>query len=116
MAWPKSPVAWLGLAVLSFLCLGPVFFVGIFAAGKDIDETCAAAGQTYDRVYRHLNWREPGQLYPLHNKCNAEYDTVPFWVNPVLAILAILTVVFLGLSIRAAMRRRSSHMPSVPRS
>ena len=108
MAFSKGPAAWLSLSVLSFFSLGSVFFVGVFASGKDLDETCAAAGQELDADYRHLNRAERLQFFPLHNKCNADYDTVPFWVNPSLAILAILVLLFLALSIAAAIARWTS--------
>ena len=62
---------------------------------EDLDDTCLAAGQELDINYRLQNLHEPAQFFPLHNKCNALYDTVPDWVNPVLAFLAFLTVVFL---------------------
>jgi glucan phosphoethanolaminetransferase (alkaline phosphatase superfamily) len=35
----------------------------------------------------------------LTTKCNAEYDLVPPWTNPALAILAILTASFLAMAL-----------------
>lgn len=87
---------WLKLTLLSTFLLFLVFCQGIFASGKDIDETCAAAGEELDQEYRLQNAHEPLQLFPLHDKCNALYDTVPAWTNPALVVLAILTVSFFG--------------------
>jgi hypothetical protein len=50
-------------------------------------EPGAIAKNDYRVRYPH----EPLQLFPLTNKCNALYDTVPGWTNPALAVLAVLT-------------------------
>jgi hypothetical protein len=86
---------WLGLSFLSFLAIGVTYFIGIFAPGKDIDETCASAGQVLDENYRAQNWQEPSRFFPLHDKCNAGYDMIPAWVNPALVIFSVLTVAFI---------------------
>lgn len=85
---------WLGLSFLSFLATCTTYFIGISSSGKDIDETCAKAGQILDDSYRSQNWKEPSQFFPLHNKCNADYDLVPYWVNPALVIFIVLTLAF----------------------
>jgi hypothetical protein len=86
------PLAWFGLALLALLAFGFTAFVGAWAGGKDIDETCAAAGQALDQSYRAQHWQEPGQFFPMHNRCNADYDLVPGWVNPALVIFAVVAV------------------------
>lgn len=86
---------WLALSFLSFIAIGVTYFIGLSASGKDIDETCAKAGQLLDRNYRAQNWLEPGRFFPSHNKCNASYDMVPVWVNPALVIFAVLTATFI---------------------
>lgn len=97
-AWSvrRTPVFWLTLSVLS--CVGGflTWFWGAWSGGLDVAETCALLkGQKYDDAYRAEHWREPSQLFPLHNKCNASYDLVPAWVNPMLVLLAFLAVVSL---------------------
>jgi len=107
---PWAWLIWLGLICMSVLGLGVTYFVGIFAPGKDINETCAKAGQILDDGYRSQNWKEPGQLFPLHNKCNAYYDIIPAWVNPTLVTFALLTLVLLGafiVSIITSWKRRA---------
>lgn len=99
------PLGWLFLSLLSSLALGVTFFVGIFASGKDTDETCAKAGQILDQSYRQQNWQEPSQIFPLHNKCNANYDMVPIWVNPALIIFAALALTFLIAAAAPALAR-----------
>ena len=88
------PLTWLRLAFGSIVAVGLTFYVGRWSAGLDIGEACAAKGQIYDHVYRSDHWREPSQVFPMHNKCNADFDVVPFWVNPALVIFAALTVAF----------------------
>ena len=99
----------LGLSFLSFIAIGVTYFIGIFASGKDIDETCAKAGQLLDNTYRAQNWQEPGRLFPLHNKCNAGYDMIPIWINPALVIFSVLTATFICAFIVAATKRLKAH-------
>jgi hypothetical protein len=89
------PLAWFIYGLLSLIALGITFFVGAFASGKDINETCAKARQPLDDVYRDAHWLEPGQIFPMHDKCNANYDMVPFWVNPALVVFVVAVAVCL---------------------
>ena len=100
---------WLGLSFLSFIAIGVTYFIGIFASGKDTDETCAKAGQLLDNTYRAQNWQEPGRLFPLHNKCNAGYDMIPIWINQALVIFSVLTATFICAFIVAATKRLKAH-------
>lgn len=100
-----GPLAWLALAVASTFLLGITFFIGMFSGGHEIDETCASLGQPLDEQYRAEHWREPGQWFPMHNKCNADYDLVPVWVNPAIVVLTLLIVVFLGAGVWSAVSR-----------
>ncbi|MFB8773461.1 hypothetical protein [Streptomyces broussonetiae] len=68
------------------------WFVGAFAGGLDVGEECARRGVRYDDDYRAEHWREPSQWFPLHNRCNADYDLVPAFVNPTLVVVAVLLV------------------------
>lgn len=98
----KPAEFWLKLTVLSAFLLFVVFFQGVAPGGLDVAEACElGAGQTYDHQYRSQNAHEQHQLFPLTTKCNAEYDLVPPWTNPALAILAILTASFFGAMLAA---------------
>jgi hypothetical protein len=101
--------SWLGLALVSVLALGVTYFVGVASGGLEIDEACAAAGQPVDDNYRAQHWQEPGRFFPLHNKCNADYDLVPGWTNPALVILAVLAALLLlafCVSLTTTVKRR----------
>jgi hypothetical protein len=87
-----------------------VFFQSVFAAGKDLDESCAFAGRDLDQNYRLSHPHEPLQLFPLANKCNALYDTVPAWTNPMLAVLAILTMSFFAVALATVFIRVKSRI------
>ncbi|WP_314225554.1 hypothetical protein [Streptomyces zaehneri] len=87
----RTPVYWLTLSALSCVGLFLTWFWGAWSGGLDVAETCALLkGQKYDDAYRAEHWREPSQFFPLHNKCNASYDLVPVWVNPMLVLLALV--------------------------
>ena len=100
-----GPLAWMALAVASSFLLGVTFLVGMFSGGHEIDETCAALGRPMDEQYRAEHWREPGQWFPMHNKCNADYDLVPMWVNPAIVVLTLLIVVCVGAGLWSAVSR-----------
>ncbi|MEU9432273.1 hypothetical protein [Streptomyces sp. NPDC048252] len=102
----RTPVFWLTLSVLSCVGLFLTWFWGAWSGGLDVAETCALReGQNYDDAYRKEHWREPSQLFPLHNKCNASYDLVPAWVNPMLVLLALLAVAGLIAAVWATVVR-----------
>lgn len=102
----KPAEFWLKLSALSAFLTFLVFFQGAFASGLDVAEACElGAGQSYDREYRSQNAHEQLQLFPLTSKCNAEYGLVPPWTNPALAILAILTVFFIGAMLTSLFNR-----------
>ncbi|MFD9392488.1 hypothetical protein ACFWBB_17770 [Streptomyces sp. NPDC060000] len=89
----RTPVHWLTLSALSCVGLFLTWFWGAWSGGLDVAETCTLLeGQKFDDDYRAEHWREPSQVFPLHNKCNASYDLVPAWVNPTLVLLALLAV------------------------
>lgn len=100
---------WLKLTALTAFLLVTVFFQGAAAGGLDVAEACELrAGQTYDYEYRSHHTHEQHQLFPLTTKCNADYDLVPAWTNPALAVLAILTVAFFGAMLAALFIRVKS--------
>jgi hypothetical protein len=83
------------------------WFIGAFSGSSlDPEESCHAAGATYDEAYRVAHWREPSRLFPLHNKCNADYDLVPVWVNPALLLLVLLVITCLGVAVWLAVANR----------
>ncbi len=96
------PILWTALSIPFVLALGLSFLIGAFAAGGDASETCAKAGQIYDEKYRSENWREPSQIFPLHNRCNADYDLVPFWINPTITLLGVVIALLLATSLISA--------------
>ncbi|MFE7748384.1 hypothetical protein [Streptomyces sp. NPDC057428] len=88
----ERPVWWAFPAVVLTGLGCVVRFVGVFSSGLDVREACASRGAPYDEAYRSESWREPSQWFPLHNRCNAEFDLVPAWVNPSLVAIALLLV------------------------
>ena len=106
-----KPAGWLALSVLSAFLLFVVFFIGVSVGGLDVGEACElGAGQTYDHEYRSQNAHEQLQLFPLTIKCNAEYDLVPPWTNPALAVLALLTLSFFAMALAALFVRVRSRL------
>ncbi|MFJ2234888.1 hypothetical protein [Streptomyces sp. NPDC087859] len=86
----KRP-AWWAFPAVVLVGIGCVtWFVGALSGGLDVGEACAARGVPYDKEYRAEHWREPSRWFPLHNKCNAQHDLVPTFVNPTLVAVAVL--------------------------
>ncbi|WP_461164092.1 hypothetical protein [Arthrobacter sp. R4-81] len=110
MLQTKPAGFWLKLTILSAFLLFLVFFQGVSAGGLDVGEACELRGHTYDHEYRSQNGHEQLQLFPLTTKCNAEYDMVPLWTNPALAVLALLTASFFGMALAALFIRVKSRL------
>ncbi|MFY1573555.1 hypothetical protein ACN26Z_01515 [Verrucosispora sp. WMMD703] len=96
----KTPGWFLATAALCAVATVVTWFIGAFPGSSlDAEESCRAAGATYDDAYRSTHWQEPSRWFPLRNKCNATYDLVPAWVNPTLVLLLLLTTTCLGATV-----------------
>ena len=71
-----------------------VYFFGLFSGGLEVDETCNIRhGERFDLEYRLAHPEHAGHaLFPLSDRCNADYDMIPFWMNPLLVGLVVLAV------------------------
>ena len=88
----ERPGWWVFPAVVLVGAGCAVWFAGVFSGGLDAREACAERGAPYDEGYRSEHWSEPSRLFPLHNRCNTDYDLVPAFVNPTLVVVAVLLV------------------------
>jgi hypothetical protein len=105
----KRPAWWVFPAV-TLVGIGCVtWFVGAFSGGLDVGEACAARGVHYDYEYRAEHWREPSRWFPLHNKCNAQDDLVPTFVNPTLVAVAVLLLCCVAGAVAASVVGRNKH-------
>lgn len=87
----RQPGWFIATAAFCVVAGAATWLIGSLAgASLDPEESCHAAGTTYDYAYRSAHWREPSRWFPLHNKCNADYDLVPVWINPGLVLLLVL--------------------------
>ena len=96
----RTPGWFIGTAGCVVVTAAVTWVIGATAgASLDPEESCHAAGVTYDNAYRSVHWREPSRWFPLHNKCNATYDLVPAWVKPALVLLLLLATICLGVAV-----------------
>ncbi|MBB5642313.1 hypothetical protein [Cryobacterium roopkundense] len=102
------PFIWFVLALSSFVVMVATFVVGAAASGLDVVEKCAEAGQSIDRAYLEEHRREFTRIFPMHSMCSATFDLVPAWVNPVLLIAAVLTLVLSTSCIVSTIARAKS--------
>ncbi|MER7461123.1 hypothetical protein [Micromonospora sp. NPDC126480] len=104
----RTPGWFLATAGLCVVAAAGTWFVGAFSGSSlDPEESCHAAGTTYDSAYRSTHREEPSRLFPLHNRCNATYDLVPAWVNPTLVLLLLLTTTCLVAAVWLIADRRA---------
>lgn len=108
---------WILLGIFSTFMVPIILFFGIWVGGLDDKESCGIFHhQTYDWEYRRAHPEHGGKnIFPLSNKCNADCDMVPFWMNPAVvgfAVLAIGAFTVPPLRDRAA-EKRSGHPRSV---
>ncbi|MEV0303039.1 hypothetical protein [Streptomyces prasinus] len=105
--WRRSPAWFAWSALLLLLGSGITYLVGSLAgASLDPEEACHRVGQTYDQAYLDAHFEEHTRWFPLYNKCHAEYDLVPAWVNPALVALPVLALLCLAHAVRLAVVRR----------
>lgn len=87
---------------------------GAAAPLLDVRETCEYRhGVGFDRDFWAEHLEESRRLFPLHSRCNAEYDLVPSWVNPTIVCLtglaAACLIASLCLGLRGRLRSRRQH-------
>ena len=75
-----------------------------------LEESCTRLShQPYDNTYVEAHRADYFRLFPLSSKCNADYDLVPAWVNPTVAVLFLLFVASVaGLVWTTAIRLRQT--------
>ena len=114
MPQSKAARAWFRVSAASFTLLAGITLVQVSAFNRDLDRTCDAAGQPLDFNYRLRHQHDGTFYFPLQNRCNPVYDTVPEWVNPVLAILAaVLAIALTGALVTYGEKKpRPARMPS----
>ncbi len=107
-----TPGWFVATAGLCVVAAAVTWFIGAFSGSSlDPEESCHAAGTTYDEAYRSAHWREPSRLFPLHNKCNAAYDLVPAWVNPALVLLLLAATTCVGVAVWLAVANKRNGSP-----
>ncbi|MER7777068.1 hypothetical protein ABTZ21_19070 [Streptomyces sp. NPDC096191] len=93
-AWGR-PRTWLSLGVVGVSSgvagFAVAYLTGILSGGLDVGEACVHGhGVRYDEAYRAAHAREFSRWFPLHSKCNANFDLVPSWVNPAIVFFVLL--------------------------
>ena len=104
-----TPFFWFANMIVALVFAAAVWMYGAFVGGLDSVYTCATRGQPWDAEYSRQNRGESGRFFPLHTECNADYDLVPFWVNPAVAFLTLLALAFAAVclvSLTLRLRRR----------
>ncbi|GAA5187943.1 hypothetical protein GCM10023322_37440 [Rugosimonospora acidiphila] len=90
----RRPMWWTRVCSISLFAGLASWTWGAFSGGLDVGEACTwNHHQRYDEVYRDAHAEEFQRLFPLHNKCNPDFDLVPAWVNPIVAASAIVLVI-----------------------
>lgn len=87
---PRNHELMVWTAVLAPLGAGGVYLVGLAHAFVwDIQETCQLGrGERYDP-----SAATGGTFFPLSQRCNADYDLVPGFINPTVVGLLVLAIV-----------------------
>lgn len=102
--WWRAALA-SGLLTLALCAFG---MTQTFAV-PDVGDICMfGQGQDFDLEYWAAH-RQDSPLPPYSSPCNAEYDRVPGWVNPTIAVTAVLCALSLAglVVVRSARRGRT---------
>jgi hypothetical protein len=106
----KRP-GWFGHAVwASFFLTVLVWLRGLASGGLNSEDTCRFVHhQPFDAAYWEAHRDDRYRLFPLSNKCNANYDLVPAWVNPTIVVFSLLFVIsVVGLCWMIALRHKQT--------
>ena len=89
---------WFARAAGTFIYLDMLVWLSGLLVGGLNDETACAVWhqQPYDAAYREARRSDEFRLFPLSNPCNAYFDLVPEWVNPLLVVFTALALVSIG--------------------
>ncbi|MFF9479759.1 hypothetical protein [Streptomyces sp. NPDC014733] len=100
---------WAHLLSASLFTALAVWLRGLFSMGLNVrEESQFTHHQPYDDAYQDAHTAEYNKWFPLHSKCNANYDMVPAWVNPVVVLALVVALVSLAVLVQRAATRRSS--------
>ncbi|MBP0461165.1 hypothetical protein [Streptomyces montanisoli] len=105
-AW-RRPMWWTRLCSVALFAGLASWIWGVLSEGLDTREECVLRHhQRYDDAYRAAHEQQARGLFPLHDKCNAQYDLVPAWVNPAMVSCAVVAVAAIAvLLVRRGCRR-----------
>lgn len=108
----RRPLWWARVCSVSLFAGLSVWTWGVFRTGLDVRETCQFVHHVhYDRAYRDAHAAEFQRFFPLHNRCNAHFDLVPAWVNPSLAVCAVISIVAIAVLVKFGI----THLTRSPR-
>ncbi|CAL9573061.1 hypothetical protein SUDANB15_04842 [Streptomyces sp. enrichment culture] len=114
-AW-RRPMWWTRVCSVSLFVGCASWVRGALSGGLDVGESCAYLHhQHYDQDYRSSHAEELDRLFPLSNKCNADYDLVPAWVNPAVVVCAAVFLVAAAVLVRFGVARLTGSRRSTPR-
>ncbi|MET9290961.1 hypothetical protein [Streptomyces sp. NPDC003077] len=101
----RRPMWWTRLCSVALFAGLASWTWGAFRGGLDVRKTCLFVHhERYDQAYWNSHFEEFQKLFPLHIKCNADFDLVPAWVNPtvvgcaVIAAIAIAVLLWFGMT------------------
>ncbi|UBU15283.1 hypothetical protein [Nonomuraea gerenzanensis] len=101
--FPAPVGRWVQAAAYTALAGGAMYVWGAFHLFTlDVRETC---------LLQHGQGWEPGhgeRFFPLSKRCNADYDLVPGYVNPVVMLCLAGVVLFAALAVRQAVKTRAA--------
>lgn len=96
----------IALCFISLLNAATVWILGFSRSGLDIRESCEYKnGIPFDGKWNEVHYMESQKIFPLHAKCSSTVDLVPAWVNPAIAILALVCAACLCAAIYLELRK-----------
>lgn len=90
------------LAMVSFFVSLFALFVGHASPKLHIAKTCRFAGHPIDDEYRSTV--DSGRFFPVSYPCTEDFNLVPWWVNPLVVLAALVCIVSAALFMRTLVR------------
>jgi hypothetical protein len=97
----QGPLWWARLCSVALFAGFATWIWAEFRTGLDEHDTCQFVHhEYYDAAYADAHAAEFRKLFPLHDKCNAQFDLVPSWVNPFLVVCAVVVTAAVAVLLR----------------
>jgi hypothetical protein len=108
--YPSTGSRWRLYSRLCLISGGVAVLLWCYGVAKpnnlEISEGCLSQGGSWDPEYNYAHRDKDNRLFPVSMSCSAEFNAVPGWLNPAVAVFTVLSMAGgMGVVVSAAETR-----------